>query len=302
MIAIHHYVHFASNSHNIVTYIISAHFGYLFVSLFFLLSAYGLTEAESAKRQSFGLFLKKRLFKICQPFIIMNIIALAIYGLVGYRTFSAKDVFLYTFGIKLIDPVCWYILVSLMLYIFFWISFQFKRNCYRVAVLLLLSVLYMLAGHFYFHLPENIYMSVLSFPLGMSLSLYKEQIWQWIRNRYFLVYNAVYVFAILAVAFGFHKLGINMFQTICMSFILVPTYLFISYKDVLKLKVLDFFGNISYEIYLVHMKVLVLMRLFISGYTNLASFMLLVLVFAYLFSLFLSFINKRKTNKVILTN
>lgn len=297
MIVIHHYVHLSGIVGGIVAYIISAHFGYISVSLFFLLSAYGLTESESMKNSSFLFFIKRRLLKIYKPFIIINIITIFIYLLIGHMQFTLLSAGKYLIGIKLIDPLLWYIIVSMMLYVFFWISFQFKKDIYKVIILTLLCVAYMLVGHFYMKLPGNIYVSVLSFPIGMACSLYAAQIVAVLKSNRFIIYYLLYIVLDISLFFVFHKLGFQILKTIVLSFMLIPTYLFISYRNILKSKIFMFLGNISYETYLVHNKVFILMGIYIINYRNFPIFLIIVLLVALSFNYLLSALDFKKSTK-----
>lgn len=298
MIVLHHFLHLTGGTNNIITYIIGSHFGYIFVSLFFLLSAYGLTESELNKKSNFYTFLKKRLLRVYIPFIYINIFTLFIYELIQYKSFSFFDVILHIIGIKLIDPFLWYILVSLLLYVLFWISFQVKSNANKLFILLSLVIIYMLFAHFYFNFYSNSYFSVLSFPLGMFCSLYKNEIAVILEKKLYFLYYSIYGFSILILFFIFHKLGWQIIKTICMSFIFVPLYLIISYKNELNLPLLNFIGNISYEIYLVHMKVFILIGLYIPLYKNLIVFLFIVILIAYLFNQIFNFINIFTTRRI----
>jgi peptidoglycan/LPS O-acetylase OafA/YrhL len=283
MIVVHHYFHLNGIHSNIFTYIISAHFGYIFVSLFFLLSAYGLTESESNVNNNFFQFIKKRLLRVYYPVVLINILTIILYYICGYEVFSIDDICLYILGIKLIDPFLWYVNVSLLFYVFFWISFRME-NSYKVIMLFFLSIIYMLIAHFYLKLPGNLYMSVLSFPIGMCCSLYKYQISRFVASNLFYLYYFIYVIGVLTLFFVFHKMGCQIIKTICMSFILVPFYFYLAQFNLLKSKVLNFIGGISYEIYLVHLKVFILLGFFIIEYRSLWLFITIVIAISFIFN------------------
>lgn len=170
MIAVHHYVHLSGIWKNPLGYIVSAHMGYVFVSVFFFLSGYGLSESEQAKPLSWYAFFRRRLVKVYWPFLITNVLTITLYGAVRLVAVDAKSAFMYTFGFKLIDPFCWYVVVTLLLYVFFWISYRFRSGGGKILSLGILLIAYMLIACYALKLPGNIYESVLAFLLGVSLA------------------------------------------------------------------------------------------------------------------------------------
>jgi peptidoglycan/LPS O-acetylase OafA/YrhL len=294
MIVVHHFLHLTIDKPNLITYFISAHFGYIFVSLFFLLSAYGITETETVRATSFKVFLKKRVFKIYKPFVIVNLLTLMLYSVTGYQKYTFIQTFLCLFGVSLIDPFLWYIVMLILLYILFWVSFQVRSNSTKLVLLSTLCLVTMFASALIFKFPSNIYVSILSFPVGMACSLFKREINFFISGSRFYVLYALYTIAMILIFYLLHRLGFQLIKTIIMSMIPIPFYLKIASSNLLETKLLSFLGAISFEIYLVHMKVFVVMGLYLTQYKNLSIFLLIVIVSAYCLKYAFSIIDKLK--------
>lgn len=127
-------------------------FGYIACSIFFLLSAYGISK--SLEKHPAGLvgFAKKRLLKIYKPLLVVNIIFIAFTGLLIKGEFSIpvfgvfcnhidiiKDYNLgkitsYVFGFEKIDSVTWFLDVLLVSYLVIWIVHQLKTTKHRNMV------------------------------------------------------------------------------------------------------------------------------------------------------------------------
>ena len=99
MIVLHHYLHLTGDYapgtfyQHPVGYIISAHFGYIFVSLFFFLSGYGLAESETRKPTTLTEFAQRRLTRIYVPFVLTNLLAIGAYAATGRPHWSFQPRF-----------------------------------------------------------------------------------------------------------------------------------------------------------------------------------------------------------------
>ena len=84
--------------------------GYLFVSCFFFLSGYGLTIAYLNNDNYLNKFLKKRLFKIYLPFVLVNFINLLIDILFFNESYTFIDFMKRLIGVILMSSAMWYVL------------------------------------------------------------------------------------------------------------------------------------------------------------------------------------------------
>lgn len=81
IVALHHFSQYicANNlSDNIFYKIFSSQGGYVSVAIFFFLSGYGLMESELKQHLNFNDFMRKRLFKIYFPVLLVTVIWLPV--------------------------------------------------------------------------------------------------------------------------------------------------------------------------------------------------------------------------------
>lgn len=128
--------------------------------IFFFLSAYGISL--SLEKHPVGLlsFLKKRLFKIYLPLLLVNVffVFLTGYLCVGhfdipiFNVFGDKIDFIqhatilntlgYVIGLSKIDGVTWFLDVLFVSYIVIWIVHQFKNKSIRIITVSAIYVIY----------------------------------------------------------------------------------------------------------------------------------------------------------------
>ena len=223
------------------------------VTIFFFLSAYGLTESQTKNQYNFIEYLKRRLLKVFIPLIITNI--LYYFPSLAWEeiSFSIQTFSLYILNIKILDGVTWFCNVILVFYIFFYLSFCFKKQVLKVSVLVLFTL-----GYSYFmvqYLPNAPYYiySIVGFPLGMLFSLYKTH--YTIRKVLILSCIIVLIFSIFSQLISSYS---NLWIGNIYSFLLIIFTSIIITKIRIQNRILSFCGNYSFEIYLLHNKFMVL--------------------------------------------
>jgi peptidoglycan/LPS O-acetylase OafA/YrhL len=116
--------HYCVNIKNPGTLFIFANIGYLGVIIFLFHSGYGIAKTYKLN----GLknhFILKRLKKVYFPFVLVNFITLIIYHIFYNKEFSLSDNIIFLLGIKLLDPVLWYVITILLFYTIFYLLFKY---------------------------------------------------------------------------------------------------------------------------------------------------------------------------------
>ena len=233
-------------------------FGYLCVAFFFMMSGYGLTLGYL--KGGLKGFAKKRIFKIYVPYMVATLIIGLLY-LAFMEDIKISDILIKALLMRPVyaDRMLWYVFVQVLMYIFFWISFKFapdkKNNLYKLLVLLALTLAY-IAVCKVIHESLWSYKTVLCFPLGVGIALYKDKVISIIK-KYFLIF-VLPASVLCIIGFAFVCLNKHNFvMSIMSSFLFACVTLFLSYKfTTIKSKVLSFLGDISYEYYIFQLPII----------------------------------------------
>ena len=170
-----------------IIFVVFGHLGFIVnggaigVSIFLVLSGYGITK--SAEKNNFILdnFWKKKFFNIYIPFLICSFgVVLFLYLIKSALLFDISkksDIIMGMFGFpnNPYDPTMWYISFIFMMYISFWISFKlFKRNIYRVIICSVLCLIIGIIGRWIYSDSIGIYLYLSAFPIGVIIALFDE--------------------------------------------------------------------------------------------------------------------------------
>ena len=126
--------------------------GYLFVSLFFFSSGYGLMKNLDTKPDYLDGFLKKRLPVIIIPFYT-SIIFYGIFNLIMKNELAPVQWITNIIGVTMMNEYAWYPVILTILYIAFWLIFKGKASrsrklVYMFAVIIVLGLIFCVNGHF----------------------------------------------------------------------------------------------------------------------------------------------------------
>lgn len=133
------------------------------VSLFLMLSAYGLSE--SYKKKGLHGFFKKKMLRIWMPYALFLVVVTCIQGRLGF--FKSKSFYLDIFCIK---TSYWFISFLVYNYLLFWFAKKINKQWLSCALFFIFSIVI-------FCFDDRIRAEqVLSFPTGMILSSYKDKI------------------------------------------------------------------------------------------------------------------------------
>lgn len=243
---------------------ILSNWGTFSVSLFLILSAYGL--AISYKNDpKLSNYIYKRFNKVMLPYILVTVLWILVNIMLFKKSYSLSTEILSIAGMdfyRTIDPTMWFITFILLWYIVFYIVFKLPiRNCLKLLLIFLIGLAFKLqnlncgAPGMFWQWRANAF----SFPLGILLGLYSQNIIKILSN--INEKNKKFIFAFFAILFSliflkFYTLFTNGFTDdnyffMCIPFSATVISLFILLEKLnIKLPFLTYIGNYSYEIYL----------------------------------------------------
>lgn len=275
---------------NIVYWAIASNGGYAGVSIFFFLSGYGLSESENKKHLALDQFITRRFWKIYKPFLLVNAICVPVLGYFGAVNVDGTGDFIFkVLGLSAYDPNMWFIKVLFLLYGSFYLASLITDRNYRFVLILLLTVIYLLVALFIDARPCT-WLSLFAFPLGVGLSIYKERL-AWIVNCRFRTIAGLTVVCLLlflvlkriysadsVVGSGVFALAVHELISVYAVLLLIPMAVGVtvrgSYQSML--------GVLSYFIYLIHGKIILLSAALLHGMMPLGLFLLSVVVASFL--------------------
>lgn len=286
MVMIHHYSQYVV-SNNISTSLFyklfSTQGGYLGVALFFFLSGFGLMESDRKKHLSIGPFLRKRMLKIYLPVILISFIwYFACRIFLPFNPFGnthltfpeASFNYIISIFFNFGDEVLWFIKIILILYVNFFL-FSFIRRFNEVLSFIYLLAFTLLITYFQavsFSLYSSI--SIPFFTLGVLISFNKN-------NPSRLVYaSSLFLGGLIVLSLIFLDKALcihSLFNIMAIGFLI---FLF-SFKEI-NFKIPSILGLISFDIYLVHNKVLMTM-IHYSSTLSLISFFVITTILSLTF-------------------
>lgn len=251
-------------------------FGYLAVSVFMFFSGYGLTTSQQRKDYFFKTFLSKRFNRVYVPFILINIITIILYTTLLNEQYTVSNIISYIIGTALIDPITWYVIMIILSYIYYYIVFSRFSKQTALKLLTVFSLSYCLFC-MYIGLKNYWYVSIFAFPFGVYVSLNFEKVYNILQSKKTLFTSMVVFSVVFGISTSAHFICINILKSgeiftnlivwvcyVASSTLFVICVLVLMTKIEFRSKVFAFLGLISYEIYLVHMKIYTLY----SNYSN----------------------------------
>ena len=229
--------------------------GVVGVTVFFFLSAYGLSESQGRNHYSFKAFIKRRLSKVYVPLIITNMIYYLFLWIINKISFNFQGFILNALNIHYLDGVLWFCNTILIFYLIFYLSFLPKSKWSKVCVCLLFTLIYSISSTIYFpDAPFYVY-SIIGFPFGMVCSLYKDNIIKFNHWGYWSILLLLILFLVATTLPTYKKL--ILMNSYCFILLIVLVALIQNVKIPKKIVLLSYIGTYSYKIYLLHNKVLV---------------------------------------------
>ena len=258
--------------------------GRYIVALFFFLSGYGLYFQYSNNATYMENFLKKRLVRIFIPFFIFIVIY------VIYRATLGEVVnvdFFLSFWKDHSNIIYngWFVNSIIVLYVIFYVSFVRKDSKISGYKLVFLTLVYIFWKAYQEH-GDWEYVSIMAFLLGVFWMKNRVSIDKFLEKNYFIFLVS---FSILMYVFRHYEvimknIGITnkyvyygIVGNLC-TMVFVVYFLLLTNKLNFSNKYLDFLGDISFEIYMIHGLVMhYLGKFFVSSDVNDVLYTIVVL-------------------------
>lgn len=284
MIVFHHFPVFYPENYACIN--VADGWGGSICSLFFLFSGYGLTKSYLIKGDLYlkG-FLFKRLLKIALPAALV----LGAHFIVQFVVWGC-DYDLLILDVTNILPLLphyWFIYTLFIFYLIFYLSFKVFRNAmYGAVIICIATVIYHYITKDILHFTENWWNSIHGIAFGSIIANIEPKVKPWIEDNK-TMYRLFVIFNIFMVCI-YNTIGCYLFYLPAWGtvfFLLLPFMLYLcnSLAPLSQCRVLNFFGGISLEIYLVHKSVMDLLHpIVISASVFFVSVILLSILFAWI--------------------
>ena len=229
--------------------------GVIGVTLFFFLSAWGLSESQNKNQYPFILFAKRRLAKIYIPLIITNILFYFFWLYFKQNRFNLVSFLLTSLNLKFYDGALWFCNTILVFYILFYLAFMPNLKWARVLLCLFFTVLYSVVVTLLYPTKPFYVYGIIGFPFGMILSQYKKTIMKYEHWASWCCITMLFLIVGARLVSSFDNLFLmNIFSLI---FLVILVVIIQKVNISKKLIILPFLGTYSYEIYLLHDKFLI---------------------------------------------
>ena len=289
LIIFHHISQKITNGENFSNF---EYMGRYIVALFFFLSGYGLYFQYSNNPTYMENFLKKRLVRIFIPFFVFIVIYVIYRATLG-EVINVNFFLSFWKDHSNIIYNGWFINSIIVLYVIFYVSFVGKDSKVAEYKLVFLTLVYIFWKAYQDH-GDWEYVSIMAFLLGVFWMKNRISIDKFIEKNYFIFLVS---FSILMYVFRHYEvimenIGITnkyvyygIVGNLC-TMIFVVYFLLLTNKLNFSNKYLDFIGDISFEIYMIHGLVMhYLGKFFVSSGVNDVLYTIVVLfisiVFAY---------------------
>lgn len=254
-------------------------YGYYFVGIFLFCSGYGLYKSFMTKDNYIQGFVKKRILPLIIAFYSAGFVFLIV-RLLMHQKINVPMMILYIIGFAMPNPNSWYVVAVPFFYLIFYLCFRKIKDEKKATCATCLGIaLYMLFGTLIRHndfwmCGEWWYNSAHFFPLGLLFARNEKKIIEGIKKHYglFLIGGFILIFVLDGVA----KLGENVFSyyygeyspapyiqmvwrkwpTLLGEMLGSSAFVFWVFIAMMKVKignkVMEFFGTITLEFYLIH--------------------------------------------------
>ncbi|QLY60238.1 acyltransferase family protein [Citrobacter freundii] len=284
------------------------HAGAYGVVLFLMLSGFGLVQSYS--RSGLDNFFSKRLAKVIIPYAVITVIWLISFGHQYIVDADYYKLVMLVLGLDLsapLDPSMWYIPFLIIWYFAFYLIFSGKISIQTKTFFLFLFSIFMYRNAGLFPMPVGAALYVTAFPIGVAIGAVYNVVKEYSIDRMYLFFGCVILSAtsLVAAIYFYGRISLSVFDysatNIACAFLAIGIT---SMLRVLRLKlvVFDFFGKISYEMYLLEymflMKCLWVLMLLPAEYMKAMFFIITIAIAAKGYQLLLTVV----LNKINLIN
>ena len=234
-------------------FVILGYIGFILVAVFFFISGYGLSYGVQYKHDYLKGFLRKRLLPVLVPYWIVNTVDIVFY-LSGGTVFTPMQYVLSFIGIDVITGT-WFVTAILIMYIIFWLAFKCMKS-YIVLGLCLIGYCIICIN---LNLHSSYTASISAFALGVCWDKIDRRMITWIRERYYLkltvilgAFGIMFLGRLILSAQGINNEIVHLILRNLISALFVLALIAVNQKVQFTGKTLEWLGNISYELYIVH--------------------------------------------------
>ena len=200
VIVLHHTVNYVSLG-SILDFILK-NIGASMTTIFFFYSGYGLMLSKNKKKDYMEQFLKRRIPSILLPYLIVNVVYIAVSWALGEKISVLQRCRELAKG-RTIVPFSWYVIVIFLLYLCFYISFRWLKAKQGVGLCVLLNIGYIVAAY-QIGFDEYWYNTAFAFSVGLLYAYAFDRIDPLVRKHPFL--GAVLSLGMFFVLFAMGKL------------------------------------------------------------------------------------------------
>lgn len=254
MIAVGHYSGYALyHSENLIYRIIPMFSGNVGVALFFFISGYGLMMSELSCHMGLWPFIKKRLFKVYLPVVLVSFIwQLILLSKTGGAIDGDRVLhILYATFWGFSDGILWFVKAIMICYILFRIYIALHNSV--VSLIVGTIIVYLLIYHLF---ADWAAISIPLFSLGVLVADYNEDAYKYIKS--YKVIILLLLITILMISLYFWQ-G-NLYLKSLGNWYIVTIMLFICAIFNVDINAPQWMNGLSYDIYITHNKVINYLR------------------------------------------
>lgn len=275
MIMIHHMVLRMSDAGILIPFRIV---GYIGVTIFFFLSGYGLVcTAEGREKMYSKGFMLKRVQKIYIPAVFAQLVYMLILLFCFNESYTISGFIKGVLTLYPIDTSQWYIIAIFIWYFCFWflLKLSISWNA-RIAILFGCSVVY-IAVCLNLGLTKNWIDTAFCFSSGVAFAVHRTKFIDLI-NKHLIILPVSFLLLGITVLFSFGKetdtaIALRMVSTIAL---IVTVLMILRFVDISRNKLVAYIGTISLECYLVHGKVIRVVKLYFGDVASMEAVIYLV--------------------------
>ena len=243
--------------------------------------------------------MRKKIIRIYLPFVLAETLFVCISSLINSSTYSLACFIQMCLGLKLQNSVLWYVLELLVLYSLFYI-FEKKISSKLIRdIAWIVSYITFLCLAVLFDLGTWWFISTSCFFIGLWFDYFEKYITCIKKHRLFfigicVVFAGLYSINKYVNITGFELLIPNTYLITLLDMVLAPVFVILcivlsAWIDK-KVTILIRLGDISYEYYLYHMCVLLILR---SCFSDELVIFFAMILFTIVISIPMNFVNKR---------
>lgn len=274
------------------------HAGAYGVVLFLMLSGFGLVQ--SYLHSGLSDFFSKRLSKVIIPYAVITIIWLIIFSHQYITDADYYNLVMLVLGLDLsasLDPSMWYISFLIIWYIAFYLIFSARIAIQTKVILLFLFSILIYKNAGIFPMPAGAALYVTAFPMGAAIGAVYSVVKEYNIDKKYLFsgFLCLSVLSLLASIYFYGRISLSVFDysatNVSCAFLVIGITSTLKVMNV-TLKIFEFLGKISYEMYLIEyvflMKCLWLLMLLPEEYMKAIAFVSVVTIAACVYKLLLS--------------